>query len=145
MPGRTPSGLCASWKSRNHFSYTVMPSKLYRPVSIAKWPSPVHPFFSLWGQSVGYPKRLARYELRPARWMLFIASLEESNLPIFGTSLWSSKAIRSHSFISIGSSAIISIYWKPLYFNLGRKWLSPTLRICMSVCVGLSSLGWRQW
>ena len=63
ISGKTPLGCCSSRWSANHFSYTVIPSKLYNADSIAKWASPVHPFFSLCGQSVGYPTKLERYEL----------------------------------------------------------------------------------
>lgn len=62
MAGNTPLGCCSSLWSTSHFSYTVIPSKLYSPVLLAICASPVHPFFSLCGQSVEITIRFERYE-----------------------------------------------------------------------------------
>ena len=77
--------------------------------------SPVQPFFSNIGVSVGMPWRLLSIVSTTARWVLFSSAFELSNDPVSATSVCTALAVKA---LSGGGSEpgqpVTWMYWKPL-------------------------------
>ena len=66
-------------------------SKFSRACSAESWASPVQPFCSRWGQSVGMLWKLVRVDRRVAWWILLSSSSLQENSPTDCRSVWTSR------------------------------------------------------
>ena len=77
--------------------------------------SPVQPFFSNIGVSVGMPWRLLSIVSTTARCVRFITSLELAKDPVSGASVWTALAVNADSGGGASPGQPVTwMYWKPL-------------------------------
>lgn len=81
-------------------------------VAAMSWASPVQPFFSYIGVSVGMPYQLFRTVCRVIRCSRSNSGFELWNEPVERTSEWTSRPSMS-SAVGVPGQPVTSTYWKP--------------------------------
>ena len=95
MPGSWPLGRWVSATTRRKWVKPGTMSKFQSPVSAASAASPVQPFFSRCGQSVGMPVKLDLKLCKVCFCKVFSMASEESNVPFSANAVCTKRASSS--------------------------------------------------